>query len=768
MSAINDLKHAFRKYVTDGVPASGVHEPNKDEINSAFDKLGTEMATLGTAKVSPSWSDLRANPGAAGESAIIYEDDGTHTDPVTSKTVANAGVYLWSESPAGWQRVADTEALRAREWAEGTEPNGPGTKSAREYAEQTGRFGRAAQYVDNFDTLAISGEYYGVNAIGTPIANAQVSLRHLEGAGGRFWQEVWVAAEADSAPRGFIRYRTSTGEYTSWVENLTTRTGATAEQGRKAENAVAIAAGHPLSLFFDGSGGAIYDFTDRVALGIDTTADAPAMVRDMLGGPALTVNGSAPKPVLDNGRLVLRSVDDTDQLLRATPLLPETGDVVLAWSHKSETTGPKAVIWQHQTNTDGRLLITANVRRTASNSFVIANNRLQVFMQGATDGGGDDGGIASVPHPIGQWSDFVLVLKSGANASQLWVNGNLMDSFTRPATIPQVVTAFLRHSSQPGTGGRMGRVLALYRAPAEGEIGLIRSWLREGFAGDAWREPVLTSTAALIHSKPIPGHDAGEIWSKAGDTVLRPASMTKLLTAYVAMIWLKKLDALDTLFTRTSADNTGGSGANLNVGDTLDLTNALANLGLPSSNVTANVVARVVGEMILASESASGDGYARFVVEMNAEAARLGMTNSTWANPTGGDATGGGNFTTARDMARLMVAAEAHPEITSIWAHGTWPLVITGPNPRTITITHSVDFIEHGDPRVTWGKTGTTPLGGNCLLCEVKAPKGNRYYYVGFGSPTDVDRYADANLVMHAADTGVDWPMLVPRLGISS
>ncbi|UFS63850.1 serine hydrolase [Paracoccus denitrificans] len=635
----------------------------------------------------------------------------------------------------------------------------------------TGEFGRSAQYSADFDAISVSGDYYGLNAIGAPIANAQLMLRHLQSIGGRVWQECWMAAEADQVPRGWRRYRTSTGEWTIWIEISTAANSATAEQGRKADNAVPIAAGHPLALFMDGSGGAIYDFTDRIALGIDTTADTPGMVRDMLGGPPLTVNGTAPKPVLDSGRLVLRSVEATDQLVRATPLLPETGDVVLAWSHKSESTGAKAVIWQHQTGIDGRVLITANVRRTASNSFVETNNRLQVYMQGATDGGGEDGGIAHVPHPIGHWSDFVLVLKAGTRASELWVNGNLMDTFTRPATIPQVVTAFLRHSSQPGVGGCMGRVLCLCRAPAEGEIAVIRSWLREGFAGGpggsggAWIEPVITASAAILHSKPIPGHDAGEIWSKAGDTVLRPASMTKLLTAHVALNWLKKLDALDTLFERQLVDQSAGSGSNLDVGDTLDLTNALANLGLPSSNVTANVVARVVGELILASESASGDGYDRFVVEMNAEAARLGMTASTWNNPTGGDSTGGGNYTTARDMARLcVVVGETHPEITSIWANATWDLQIAGPNPRTVMITHSVDFIEHGDPRVTWGKTGTTPLGGNCLLCEFRGPKGNRFYYVGFQASTDASRFADADAVFAAAEVGVEWPSLIPQL----
>lgn len=219
-------------------------------------------------------------------------------------------------------------------------------------------------------------------------------------------------------------------------------------------------------------------------------------------------------------------------------------------------------------------------------------------MQGVTDGGGDDGGIAHVAHPVGVWSDFVLVLKAGAKASALWVNGQLADTFTRHATIPQVVTAFLRHSAQPGAGGRIDRVLCLNRATAPGEVDLIRAWLRQGWVSDgaqgaAWVEPTITASAATLWSKPVPGHDAGGIWSKMGDTQFCPASTTKLLTAYIALNWLKRLDAMDTMFTRTASDASGGSASNLNIGDTLDLSNALANMGLPSGRAWEADIRRI-------------------------------------------------------------------------------------------------------------------------------------------------------------------------------
>jgi len=51
------------------------------------------------------WAELSAVTGSVGEGAQVLDDAGTHTDPVVGGTVANAGQYVWSESPAGWRWV---------------------------------------------------------------------------------------------------------------------------------------------------------------------------------------------------------------------------------------------------------------------------------------------------------------------------------------------------------------------------------------------------------------------------------------------------------------------------------------------------------------------------------------------------------------------------------------------------------------------------------------------------------------------------------------
>lgn len=70
-----------------------------------------------------SWADLAAATDmAAGDRATVLAiDTGTHTDPVAGGTVANAGVYRYSASPAGWERVASLDSALAEAAADRAE-----------------------------------------------------------------------------------------------------------------------------------------------------------------------------------------------------------------------------------------------------------------------------------------------------------------------------------------------------------------------------------------------------------------------------------------------------------------------------------------------------------------------------------------------------------------------------------------------------------------------------------------------------------------------
>ena len=83
-------------------------------------RTGAESArdlalAYGSADVYATWAALAAVTGmSAGDVAqVVSSDTGTHTDPVVGGTVANAGVFRYSASPAGWERIANLESTVA-------------------------------------------------------------------------------------------------------------------------------------------------------------------------------------------------------------------------------------------------------------------------------------------------------------------------------------------------------------------------------------------------------------------------------------------------------------------------------------------------------------------------------------------------------------------------------------------------------------------------------------------------------------------------------
>ena len=169
---------------------------------------------------------------------------------------------------------------------------------------------------------------------------------------------------------------------------------------------------------------------------------------------------------------------------------------------------------------------------------------------------------------------------------------------------------------------------------------------------------------------------------------------------------------------------------------------------LPSSNVTANVVARTFSQLLIDSEESGASPVPRFVQEMNATAASLGMTNSTFVNPHGLSASA--QVTTSADMAKLLVDATERPAITSVWGRANYNMTITGPNARTQQITSSVKMIDDDDVR--GGKTGTVRSRTYNLAIYSQTTSGAKLASVILHSASDNARYADMRLLLSALD----------------
>ncbi len=126
-----------------------------------------------------------------------------------------------------------------------------------------------------------------------------------------------------------------------------------------------------------------------------------------------------------------------------------------------------------------------------------------------------------------------------------------------------------------------------------------------------------------------------------------PASLTKLMTAYVAFRAITAGEARsdDTIVVSDTAAAQGGSVLGLRRGDRIALGAALKAMIVRSANDAAVAVA----------EHLAG-GEAPFAERMTAEARRLGMGSTSFRNATG--MTAPGHVTTPRDMAVLALAIE--------------------------------------------------------------------------------------------------------------
>jgi D-alanyl-D-alanine carboxypeptidase len=121
-----------------------------------------------------------------------------------------------------------------------------------------------------------------------------------------------------------------------------------------------------------------------------------------------------------------------------------------------------------------------------------------------------------------------------------------------------------------------------------------------------------------------------------------PASLTKLMTAYLAFSAMKSGRlSLDTpvVMSKKAADQPA-SKMYFKPGSTLTLDSALKLLLVKS----ANDVAVAIGETV-------GGSLDQFVALMNAQATRMGMSSTRYINPNG--LPGPGQYTTARDLGVL-------------------------------------------------------------------------------------------------------------------
>ena len=253
---------------------------------------------------------------------------------------------------------------------------------------------------------------------------------------------------------------------------------------------------------------------------------------------------------------------------------------------------------------------------------------------------------------------------------------------------------------------------------------------------------LVVASLALAQQLPIPPSLAAKSWlllemgsnqvltAEKPDERLEPASLTKLMTAYLtfAAIRQKTISLNQPLPVSEKAWRTGGSKMFIKVATQVPVEDLIKGMIVQSGNDACVTLA----EAIAGSEE-------NFAQMMNREAQRLGMANSHFVNSTGlPDPL---HYTTARDLSLLASALirdfpEDYKKYYSMKEY-TYNN-ITQPNRNRLL------FI---DPTVDGVKTGHTEAAGYCLISSALRDK-RRLLSVVLGTASDSARASESQKLL--------------------
>jgi D-alanyl-D-alanine carboxypeptidase (penicillin-binding protein 5/6) len=217
-------------------------------------------------------------------------------------------------------------------------------------------------------------------------------------------------------------------------------------------------------------------------------------------------------------------------------------------------------------------------------------------------------------------------------------------------------------------------------------------------------------------------YDSGQMLAEHNaDKPLAPASLTKLMTAYVLFGKLKagnlKLD--DWIDISQQAWNAKGARLFLRPGSRVRAEDLLKGLIVLSANDAA-----------IALAEATAGSETNFVAEMNAAAVGLGLSDTVFMNATGRDEID--HVSTARDLARLTAAL-----IREFPEYYRWFSLKEYSDGRITQYNHNA--LLWRDPTVDGVKTGHSRSAGLCLIASARR-EDMRLIAVVLGARSETDR----------------------------
>lgn len=218
------------------------------------------------------------------------------------------------------------------------------------------------------------------------------------------------------------------------------------------------------------------------------------------------------------------------------------------------------------------------------------------------------------------------------------------------------------------------------------------------------------------------------LWEQNAHDRRSIASLTKLMTA---VTFVADEPDLDQVVAVTYADMRNASVTHLRTGDKVSYRDLLYLTLISSDNAATRVLART-----------SEGGTAAFIARMNEMSVNLGLTNTSYADPSGLDAR---NVSSAYDISHLITYAGADPLLGPIMRTQEYQVRTAK---RVIPIHSTNRLLSPGllgtGMDVVGGKTGFITKAGYCLATLLRIPQGPQVAVVVLGAANSTTRFWEA------------------------
>lgn len=285
---------------------------------------------------------------------------------------------------------------------------------------------------------------------------------------------------------------------------------------------------------------------------------------------------------------------------------------------------------------------------------------------------------------------------------------------------------------------------------SEVNFGTVMTAMRPSFpvAKDVARAPkkirpesigvVTAATTALIED----AASGAILYEKNADEARSIGSMTKLMAA---MIFLSGNPDLNAAAVIEVDDFREGGRQHIPAGKTITIKDLLLASLVSSDNTATAALARL-----------SGLSESDFVARMNEKAAEIGMTETTFSDPTGLSSE---NRSTAPDLVVMLRTALQNEEIRFATEQAAATITDAEGNTYQLENTNELltGFINQDPYKIVGGKTGYLPEAGYCLGVEAQKDGGKNIFIVVLGSDSTTGRLRDVKALAVWAYNTYEW-----------